>query len=86
MLSIDTDEAVSFLRASDTHMADLIARVGPCELVLSDDWSPFQALVRSVIFQQISTHAGRAIQDRLFNYLTEVPPNPMHYFKQHPTN
>ena len=34
MLSFDTDEAVSALRASDTHMADLIARVGPCELVL----------------------------------------------------
>ena len=76
MLSIDTDEAVSALRASDTHMANLIAQVGPYELVLTDEWSPFQALVRSVIFQQISTHAGRAIQGRLFSLYDDSAPEP----------
>lgn len=76
MLSFDIDEAVSALRASDAHMADLIARVGPFELVLTDDWSPFQALVRSVIFQQISTHAGRAIQGRLFSLFDGSAPEP----------
>ena len=76
MLSFDTDEAVGALRASDTHMANLIARVGPYELVLTDEWSPFQALVRSVIFQQISTHAGRAIQGRLFALYHDSAPEP----------
>ena len=76
MLSIDTDEAVSALRATDIHMANLIARVGPYELVLTDEWSPFQALVRSVIFQQISTHAGRAIQGRLFGLFDGSAPEP----------
>ncbi len=76
MLSFDADEAVSALRASDTHMANLIARVGPYELVLTDEWSPFQALVRSVIFQQISTHAGRAIQGRLFSLFDGSAPEP----------
>ncbi|MXW84217.1 MAG: DNA-3-methyladenine glycosylase 2 family protein [Rhodothermaceae bacterium] len=76
MLSLDIDEAVSALRASDTHMANLIARVGPFELALTDEWSPFQALVRSVIFQQISTHAGRAIQGRLFSLFDGSAPEP----------
>lgn len=76
MFSSNTDEAVSALRASDAHMADLIARVGPYELVLTDEWSPFQALVRSVIFQQISTHAGRAIQGRLFSLFDGNAPEP----------
>lgn len=76
MLSFNTDEAVSALRASDAQMADLITRVGPFELVLTDEWSPFQALVRSVIFQQISTHAGRAIQGRLFSLYDDSAPEP----------
>lgn len=76
MLSFNTDEAVSTLRASDAQMADLITRVGPFELVLTDEWSPFQALVRSVIFQQISTHAGRAIQGRLFSLYDDSAPEP----------
>ncbi len=73
MSPFNIDEAVGALQASDTHMANLIARVGPFELVLTDDWSPFQALVRSVIFQQISTHAGRAIQGRLFSLFDGAP-------------
>lgn len=76
MLSFNTDEAVNALRDSDAQMADLIARVGPFELVLTDEWSPFQALVRSVIFQQISTHAGRAIQCRLFSLFGGSAPEP----------
>ena len=76
MLSFDADEAVSALRSSDTHMDNLIAQVGPYELVLTDEWSPFQALVRSVIFQQISTHAGRAIQGRLFGLFDGSAPEP----------
>ena len=76
MLSFDTDEAVSALRSSDTQMANLIAQVGSYEMVLTDEWSPFQALVRSVIFQQISTHAGRAIQGRLFSLFDGSAPEP----------
>ncbi|MCY3615375.1 MAG: DNA-3-methyladenine glycosylase 2 family protein [Bacteroidetes bacterium] len=76
MLSLEIDGAVNALRASDTHMANLIARVGPFELALTDEWSPFQALVRSVIFQQISTHAGRAIQGRLFSLFDGSAPEP----------
>ncbi len=71
----DIDEALHALRASDPRMASLIARVGPFELLLTDEWSPFQELVRSVIFQQISRHAGKAIQGRLFD-LFGGPPEP----------
>ena len=69
----DIDEALHLLRSSDPCMADLIAQVGPFELVVTREWSPFQALVRSVIFQQISTQAGRAIQTRLFDLFGGAP-------------
>ncbi|MCY4001923.1 MAG: DNA-3-methyladenine glycosylase 2 family protein [Bacteroidetes bacterium] len=71
----DVDEALHLLRSSDPRMANLIAQVGPFELIVTREWSPFQALVRSVIFQQISTQAGRAIQNRLFD-LFGGPPEP----------
>ncbi|MCY4158393.1 MAG: DNA-3-methyladenine glycosylase 2 family protein [Bacteroidetes bacterium] len=73
MLPYDTDEALHFLRASDQQMAHLIDRVGAFELALTSDWSPFQALVNSIIFQQISKQAGQAIQSRLFNYFNGAP-------------
>ena len=75
MISYDIDEALQVLRASDPRMASLITRVGAFELILTPEWSPFQALVRSVIFQQISTHAGKAIQGRLFDRF-DGPPEP----------
>ncbi|MCY4170806.1 MAG: DNA-3-methyladenine glycosylase 2 family protein [Bacteroidetes bacterium] len=75
MLPFDTDHAVRLIKESDPCMADLIGHVGAFELTLTREWSPFQALVRSVIFQQISTQAGQAIQSRLFE-LFEGPPEP----------
>jgi len=73
MLPYDIDKALYILRASDPQMANLIDRVGSFELILTSDWSPFQALVNSVIFQQISKHAGQAIQGRLFDFFEGAP-------------
>ncbi len=73
MPSYDIDQAVRLIRASDPFMANLIRQVGPYELVVTSEWSPFQALVRSVIFQQISTRAGQAIQSRLFDLFDGAP-------------
>lgn len=73
MLSYDVDEALHVLRDSDPRMASLIARVGPFELILTSEWSPFQSLVHSVIYQQISTRAGQAIQGRLFDLFGGAP-------------
>ncbi len=73
MLPYDVDEALHTLQASDPQMARLIAKVGPLELVLTSEWSPFQALVHSVIYQQISKHAGQAIQARMFDFFEGAP-------------
>ena len=69
----DIDDALHILRSSDLYMANLIAQVGHFELNLTSEWSPFQALVHSVIFQQISTHAGQAIQARMFDFFEGAP-------------
>ena len=75
MLPYDIDEAVAAVCATDPGMNRLITRVGPCTLAVSSEWSPFQALVHSVIFQQISKHAGLAIQNRVWE-LFGGPPQP----------
>jgi DNA-3-methyladenine glycosylase II len=51
------------LRRRDPVLGAVIARVGPCALVPRGD--PYRYLVRSVLFQQITGHAARAIEGRL---------------------
>ncbi len=72
-LSIDPDQAVRALGSCDSRLGQLIERVGPFSLTLTDSWSPFQALVHSVIFQQISRSAGRSIQARLWDLFGGAP-------------
>lgn len=56
-------EAVSHLRARDPILGTLIDAVGPCTLKLRRN--RFDALVRSILSQQISTAAARTIRARL---------------------
>lgn len=51
------------LRRACPHMRRVIARAGPCGLRLERD--RFMMLTRSIVSQQISGHASRAIQRRL---------------------
>jgi DNA-3-methyladenine glycosylase II len=55
--------AVVHLRRNDPVMKDVIRRVGPFALSLRRD--RFQALVRSILSQQISVYAAQAIRARL---------------------
>lgn len=55
--------AVRHLRHNDSVMRDAIRQVGPVEFRLRRD--RFAALVRSIIGQQVSGHAARAIYARL---------------------
>ena len=73
MLPYDVDLAIDALCESDSVLCQLIARVGPIELTLSSDWTPFQHLVHSVVFQQISKSAGLAIQSRLWDLFGHAP-------------
>lgn len=57
--------AAHHLRAADPLLGAVIERQGPC--ALAPDWqqSPFEALVRSIAYQQLHATAAKAILDRL---------------------
>jgi DNA-3-methyladenine glycosylase II len=70
------------LAASDPVMADLIERIGPLDIAKrlrrrkeERPVDPFGALVRSIVGQQISTKAARAIYLRMLG-LFDGPPTP----------
>jgi DNA-3-methyladenine glycosylase II len=46
-------------------MADVIARVGRCTLVPRAEWTHFDALLRSIVFQQLSGKAAATIHGRV---------------------
>ncbi len=46
-------------------MRALIRRVGPCTMRIRRRWSPFQSLVRAVVYQQLHGRAAAAIFARL---------------------
>lgn len=55
--------AVRHLSRSDAALADVIQKIGPCGLVRRG--GTFALLAKSILSQQISTHAARTIRRRL---------------------
>jgi DNA-3-methyladenine glycosylase II len=65
-LSLDDgaiERALRALKRRDPKLARVIREVGPCRMLRTGD--PYRFLIRSILFQQISVHAGRAIEGRL---------------------
>jgi DNA-3-methyladenine glycosylase II len=60
--------AMKHLESSDRVLAVLIKEHGPCVITPAFD-NPFHALVSSIISQQISAHAARAIKGRMFELM-----------------
>ena len=58
-------EALAHLRARDPLLGELIERVGPFHLTLRRGQSPYEALARSIVGQQITGRAAQAILRRL---------------------
>jgi DNA-3-methyladenine glycosylase II len=61
-------KAIRHLKSSDKVLALLIKEHGSCTITPALD-NPFHALVSSIISQQISAHAARAIKGRIFDLL-----------------
>ncbi len=61
-------KATRHLKSSDRALSALIKKHGPCTITPSLD-NPFHALTSSIISQQLSAHAARAIKARLFDLL-----------------
>jgi DNA-3-methyladenine glycosylase II len=58
-------EAVAHLRAADPVMAALIKRVGPFALELKPTRSLFEALLQSIVYQQLHGKAAATIHGRV---------------------
>jgi len=60
-----TPDALAHLTRADKTLARLIRKVGPCQLTPVTRRTPFQALVRSVTFQQLNGKAAETIFGRV---------------------
>jgi DNA-3-methyladenine glycosylase II len=57
-------EGYKFLSSLDQDWNLLVSSVGPCKLILSMELEPYQALIKSVIFQQLRPASASAIFNR----------------------
>jgi 3-methyladenine DNA glycosylase/8-oxoguanine DNA glycosylase len=64
----DYRHSVRYLKRVDPVLAQVIEAVGPCRLQLRTEGTHFQALTRSIVFQQLSGKAAGTILSR-FNDL-----------------
>ncbi len=69
------DGAVAHLRSRDPVLCKLIDHHGPCTLVAQSNYFP--VLVETVISQQLSTHAAKAIYLRLTGVVGRRAPRPV---------
>ena len=85
----DTAAALAALSAADPKLARLIARAGPFTMKIAGQQSPFEALLESIIYQQLHGKAAAAIHAKLlrsFNPLhnpNDLPENLVHPTAQH---
>ena len=70
----DTAVAVAHLTAADPKLGRLIARAGPFTMHLASRDSPFEALLHSIIYQQLHGKAAAAIHAKL---LASFAPDPV---------
>jgi len=76
-LHFDPAVAVAHLRDRDATLAALIERVGPFALELKPAASLFEAMLRSIVYQQLhgkaaATIHGRVLVERLEGFCTEA--------------
>jgi DNA-3-methyladenine glycosylase II len=58
-------KAINHLRRVDPVMSEVIDAVGRCTLVPRTEWTHFDALVRSIVYQQLSGKAAATIHGRV---------------------
>lgn len=75
-LAFDLEEALDHLRAADPTMRRLIDRIGACELRAEPRRAPFQALVRSIAYQQLTGKAAATILGRVKDLFPPPFPTP----------
>lgn len=66
-------DAEQFLMAIDADWENLITGVGRCEFTPKIEREPYEALVRAVAYQQLSTKAGDAILAKFLRHFGGFP-------------
>jgi DNA-3-methyladenine glycosylase II len=74
----DATVACKELAVADPKLGQLIQRAGPFTLKLKSQHSPFEALLESIIYQQLHGKAAAAILKRLLTSFGELHPAPEH--------
>ena len=70
--SYDTERALAELTVHDKKLARLIERAGPFTLRLRSTQSPFEALLRAIVYQQLHGKAAETIHRRLLDSFAPV--------------
>jgi len=81
--ALELKRAMRHLRKADTVMARIIRQVGPCRLKAVRRGSDFEALVESIVYQQITGKAAYAIHQRLRQLLGGTRLAPADLLKTH---
>ena len=69
-------KAVTHLKKSDPVMARIIGEMGPCRYEVKNFGTHFDALCRSIIYQQLSTKAAGTIHGRFLDLFADRQPAP----------
>ncbi len=78
----DSSQAIADLSAADPKLGRLIQRAGPFTLRLASTQSPFEALVESIVYQQLHGKAAATIHRRLIESFYPTH-GPQHFSAQH---
>src|SRR5215467_13386955 len=68
--------SVRFLKRADPVLARVIERVGPCRLQTRTEGTHYDALTRSIVFQQLSGKAASTIFARFHALYPDTGPSP----------
>lgn len=79
----DLDQCIRHLGASDPALRALMSRAGPVTLTPRTEEPPFEALVRNIVYQQLSGKAAATIHGRLLA-ITGEPILPEVILETHP--
>ena len=66
-------DASHFLMQIDSDWNGLVRTIGPCTFTSKPERDPYEALVRAVAYQQLSTKAGDAILKKFIHYFGAFP-------------
>ena len=75
-LNYDPQVAIAYLSERDEKLAELIARVGAFVMPTRETMSPFEMLLRSIVYQQISGKAAASIHARVRTLFSRRRPGP----------